>query len=176
MNREIQITIIACAIIFSGVGFLAFETIQDKPVSKPLVEKIALVPEVLDDIKTKNNTEKINDLIESLAKSPKVTSIKIDDNLILEKTITNMIIPENNVFPWGIIKGNVENPALGYPIIIQFFKSLDESPVHVAQINLDENNSFEYKFRLLSIDDGITTHFYEGDYFIKIFKTVNKLK
>jgi len=82
-------------------------------------------------------------------------------------------IPEDNKFPWGTVTGKVINPALGHPVIIKFYKSLDEIPVHIAQIDLNDDNTFEYKFRLFSIDDGITTHIFEGEYYIEIFKTVN---
>lgn len=72
----------------------------------------------------------------------------------------------------GIIEGKVKNPAPGYPVIVQFFKSLDEDPIHLAQIDLNDDNSFEYQFRLLSVEEGKTTHFFEGDYYVKIFKTI----
>ena len=107
--------------------------------------------------------------------SDSTQNIKINNNTSIEKSSITLNIPANNTIPWGIIKGNVTNPAVGHPVIIQFFKSLDDSPLHVAQVNLNDDNTFEYKFRLLSIDDGITTHFFSGDYFIKIFKTVNTL-
>ena len=84
-----------------------------------------------------------------------------------------MSIPENNTLPWGSVYGKVNDPAQGYPVIIQFFKSIDDDPIHVAQVNLKGDNSFEYKFRVLSIDDDVITHFYEGDYQVKIFKVIN---
>ena len=107
------------------------------------------------------------------AETSQTTTTKLDDEISLEKTVTTMSIPENNTLPWGAVKGKVNDPSQGYPVIIQFFKSLDEDPIHVAQISLKGDDSFEYKFRVLSIDDGETTHFFEGDYYVKIFKVVN---
>ena len=107
------------------------------------------------------------------AETSQTTTTKLDDEISLEKTVTTMSIPENNTLPWGAVKGKVNDPSQGYPVIIQFFKSLDEDPIHVAQISLKGDDSFEYKFRVLSIDDGEITHFFEGDYYVKIFKVVN---
>ena len=107
------------------------------------------------------------------AETSQTTTTKLDDEISLEKTVTTMSIPENNTLPWGAVKGKVNDPSQGYPVIIQFFKSLDEDPIHVAQISLKGDDSFEYKFRVLSIDDGKITHFFEGDYYVKIFKVVN---
>jgi hypothetical protein len=101
------------------------------------------------------------------------TTTKLDDEISLEKTVTKMSIPQNNTLPWGAVKGKVNNPSQGYPVIIQFFKSLEEDPIHVAQVSLKGDNSFEYRFRVLSIDDSKITHFFEGDYYVKIFKVVN---
>ena len=84
-----------------------------------------------------------------------------------------MSIPETNTLPWGSVKGKVDNPAQGYPVIIQFFKSIEEDPIHVAQVNLKGDGSYEHRFRVLSIDEGNVTHFFEGDYHVKIFKVVN---
>jgi hypothetical protein len=84
-----------------------------------------------------------------------------------------MNIPETNTLPWGTIKGKVNDPSQGYPVIIQIFKSDEDVPIHVAQVSLKGDNSFEYKFRLLSIDEGNITHFFEGDYNVKIFKVIN---
>lgn len=107
------------------------------------------------------------------AETSQTTVIKLDDEISLEKTLTPMSIPENNTLPWGAIKGKVNDPAQGYPVIIQIFKSIDENPIHVAQVNLKGDDSFEHRFRVLSIDEGHVNHFFEGDYVVKIFKVVN---
>lgn len=101
------------------------------------------------------------------------TIVKLDQKKSLQKTITTMTVPQDNTFPWGTVKGKVNDPAQGYPVIIQFFKPGEEGPIHVAQVNLKGDDSFEYKFRVLSIDDGEITHFFEGDYNVKIFKVIN---
>ena len=107
------------------------------------------------------------------AETSQTTIIKLDDETSLEKTLTTMSIPENNTLPWGAIKGKVNDPAQGYPVIIQIFKSLDEDPIHVAQVNLKGDGSFKHRFRVLSIDEGHTNHFFEGDYVVKTFKVIN---
>ena len=109
----------------------------------------------------------------AFAESPKTTILKLDDETSLERTVTVMSIPEDNLMPWGAVRGKVDNPSQGYPVIIQFFKSVEDDPVHVAQVDLKGDNSFEYRFRMLSIDDGIVTHFYTGDYTVKIFKVID---
>ena len=109
----------------------------------------------------------------AFAETSQTTEIKLDDETSLQKTVAIMSIPENNAMPWGAVKGKVHDPVQGYPVIIQFFKSLEEDPIHVAQVKLKGDNSFEYRFRVLSVDDGKTTHFFEGDYHVKIFKVVN---
>lgn len=174
MNREVLITLIACAIVFSGIGLLAYETMNsDKGTTTgkyPEIRNIEIVkaPEV---VKIPEITDDFS--IESLTKSPKTLITKIDDKTSILKTITALQIPEDNKFPWGSIKGKVSNPTEGHPVIIKFYKSLDEVPVHVAQVDLMDNDTFEYKFRLFSIDEGITTHIFEGEYYIEIFKTIN---
>lgn len=107
------------------------------------------------------------------AETSQTTLLKLDDEISLEKTVTVMSIPENNTLPWGTIKGKVNDPSQGYPVIIQIFKSIEEDPIHVAQTSLKGDDSFEYKFRVLSIDEGNVTHFFEGDYTVKIFKVIN---
>ncbi|WP_371504650.1 hypothetical protein [Nitrosopumilus adriaticus] len=107
------------------------------------------------------------------AEPTQTSVIKLDDETSLEKTTLNMNIPETNTLPWGTIKGKVNDPSQGHPVIIQIFKSDESVPIHVAQVNLKGDHSFEYKFRLLSIDDGKITPFFEGDYNVKIFKVIN---
>lgn len=109
----------------------------------------------------------------AFAEKSQTTTIKLDDEISLEKTVTTMSIPESNTLPWGTVKGKVNDPSQGYPVIIQFFKSLEEDPIHVAQVTLKGDDTFDYKFRVLSIDEGKVTHFFEGDYIVKIFKVIN---
>ena len=109
----------------------------------------------------------------AFAETSQTTVLKLDDETSLQQTVTVMSIPENNSMPWGTVKGKVYDPVQGYPVIIQFFKSLEEVPIHVAQVNLKGDDSFEYRFRVLSVDEGNITHFFEGDYYVKIFKVIN---
>ena len=61
---------------------------------------------------------------------------RLDDDTSLEKTVTVMNIPEDNTLPWGTVKGKINDPTQGHPVIIQFFKSVEEVPVHVAQVGM----------------------------------------
>lgn len=109
----------------------------------------------------------------AFAETSQTSVVPLDDETSLQKTITVMSIPENNAMPWGAVKGKVYEPVQGYPVIIQFFKSLEDDPIHVAQVNLKGDDSFEYRFRVLSVDEGEITHFFEGDYYVKIFKVIS---
>ena len=64
----------------------------------------------------------------AFAESSQTTVVRLDDEISLEKTETTMIIPESNTLPWGSVKGKVNDPAQGYPVIIQFFKSIEDDP------------------------------------------------
>jgi hypothetical protein len=187
MNREIQITIIACAIVFAGIAVLAVETMNSDQVIKPQIKRPSetIIPEsnmaskvVEQELKKADGNVELpkdikNKSVESLIEFPITMMKTLDDKTSIHKTITGIIIPEDNEFPWGTVQGKVTNPALGHPVIIKFFKSLDDVPVHVAQVDLNDNNTFEYQFRLLSIDNDITTRIFDGEYYIEIFKTVN---
>ncbi len=109
----------------------------------------------------------------AFAEPSQTTTTRLDDDTSLQKTVTVMNIPENNTLPWGTVNGKINDPTQGHPVIIQFFKSAEEDPVHVAQVDIKGDDSFEYRFRVLSIDEGQTTHFFEGDYIVKIFKVIN---
>lgn len=160
MNREIQITIIGCAIIFASMGFVLYEMNYDKSDIQPeKIPKEITIPFKMDP-----------------PSSPLADSVPtINDNTVIEESTYDLKIPANNTtIPFGTIKGTINNPAEGHPVIIQFLRSLDGPPVHVAQVDLKDDDTFEYQFRVFSIDDGIITHFFSGDYIIKIFATVNK--
>ena len=160
MNTEIKITLIACIIVFGGIGVFVINTINSNLV-------IMTPPQVI----SKQTETRVNDS-ENLVEYPQTILKKIDENLSLKTTTIILSIPENNKHPWGVITGNVVDHAPQYPVIIQFFKLLQDKPVHVAQLDLADDDSFEYKFRLLSIDEDKTTYFFSGDYYIKIFKVV----
>lgn len=103
--------------------------------------------------------------------SEEITVTSINEKVHLETTITIMSIPVDNTFPWGSVHGMISDPAERYPVIIQFFKGGD--PVHVAQVDVKGDGSYEYKFRVRSVDDGKITNIFEGDYEVRIFKVIN---
>ena len=104
------------------------------------------------------------------------TTIFLNDEISLEKTTTTMSVPIGNTLPWGTVSGTIDNPAYGYPVIIQFFneESSDE-PIHVAQVDVNGDDTYEYKFRIRDTDlqSGQVTDVFQGDYTVKIFKVVN---
>ena len=88
----------------------------------------------------------------------------------LTQTVVPMSISSDNVMPWGFIEGNVENHAEGYPVIVQIYQN--DEPIHFAQTDVDEDGAYEYKFRARNIDGNNVVNVYEGDYKVKIFKSV----
>ncbi len=102
-----------------------------------------------------------------------ITVTPIDEKISLQKTVTTMIVPENNTLPWGIVKGSAFDYVERYPVIIQFYKG--EEPVHVAQVDVKGDGSYEYKFRVRSVDNntGETVDIFQGQYTVKIFKVIH---
>ncbi len=88
----------------------------------------------------------------------------------LEKSTIFFHTPENNSLPWGFIEGNIANHVEGYPVIIQIFQ--DNDAVHFAQTNVEKDGDYEYRFRVLTSDNGNTSKIFDGDYTVKIFKVV----
>ena len=101
---------------------------------------------------------------------PQTEIIPLNSIMGLEKTTVFFHSPESNTLPWAFVEGNVANHVEGYPVIIQIFKNND--PVHFAQTNVENDGDFEYRFRVLSSDNGFTTKIFTGDYSVKIFKVV----
>ena len=93
-----------------------------------------------------------------------------DQSIVLEKKIIQMHIPIDNNLPWGFVEGKVVNPVEGYPVIIQIYK--DGKPVHFAQTDVNEDGSYEYRFRVRNVDGDQVINIFQGDYTVKIFKTV----
>jgi len=115
-----------------------------------------------------------NSLAES--QSAETTVIPHSDDTSIEKTTMLLSIPKDNSLPWAYVEGKIGNHAQDYPVIIQFFnEESGDDPMHVAQVDVKDNGSYEYKFRVrdLNMDTGEVTNFFEGDYVIKIFKVVN---
>ena len=96
----------------------------------------------------------------------------INEKVSLETTITTLIIPENNVLPWGTVNGVASDVVERYPVIIQFYKG--NEPVHIAQVDTQGDGSYEYKFRVTNLDHntGEFTEIFHGEYTVKIFKVI----
>ena len=102
-----------------------------------------------------------------------ITVTPINEKVSLQKTVTTMSIPEENTLPWGAVKGSAFDYVERYPVIIQFYKG--EDPVHVAQVDVAGDGSYEYKFRVSSVDNntGDILNIFEGQYTVKIFKVIH---
>ena len=98
------------------------------------------------------------------------TVLSTNDGIQLTKTVVSMSISPDNTLPWGFIEGTVENHVEGYPVIVQIYQ--DGEPVHFAQTDVNEDGTYEYKFRAKNIDGDNVVNVYEGDYEVKIFKSV----
>jgi len=96
----------------------------------------------------------------------------INEKVSLETTITTLMVPENNILPWGTVYGAASDVAERYPVIIQFYKG--DEPVHIAQIDTKGDGSYEYKFRVRNLDQstGEFTNIFHGEYTVKIFKVI----
>ena len=68
------------------------------------------------------------------------------------------------------VEGKISNHVSGYPVIIQIYQN--NEAFHFAQTNVNENGNYEYKFRVLNIEDGKVTKIFDGDYQVTIFKVV----
>jgi len=99
-----------------------------------------------------------------------ITVTPINEEISLQKTVTTMSIPQDNKLPWGAVKGAASDYVERYPVIIQFYKG--EDTVHVAQVDVKGDGSYEYKFRVRSLDSstGEFLNIFEGDYTVKIFR------
>jgi len=98
------------------------------------------------------------------------TLVSEDGSIVLQQKIISMHIPEDNTLPWGFVEGKVINPVEGYPVIIQIYKNGE--PVHFAQTDVREDGSYEYKFRARNVDGDQVINIFQGDYTVKIFKTI----
>ena len=98
------------------------------------------------------------------------TVLSTNDGIQLTKTVVPMSIPSDNTMPWGFIEGTVENHAEGYPVILQIYQN--DEPVHFAQTDVNEYGTYEYKFRARNVDGNNVVTVYEGNYEVKIFKSI----
>ena len=98
------------------------------------------------------------------------TVLSTNDGVQLTQTVVPMLIPSDNTMPWGFIEGTIENHAEGFPVIVQIYQN--DEPVHFAQTTVNEDGTYEYKFRAKNIDGDKVVNVYEGDYEVKIFKSI----
>ena len=96
--------------------------------------------------------------------------ISTNDGVQQTKTVVSMSISPDNTMPWGFVEGTVENHAEGYPVIVQIYQN--DEPIHFAQTDVNEDGTYEYKFRAKNIDGDKVVNVYKGDYEVKIFKSV----
>ncbi len=96
--------------------------------------------------------------------------ISTNNGVQLTQTNVSMTIPSDNTMSWGFVEGTVENHAEGYPVIVQIYQN--DEPVHFAQTDVNEDGTYEYKFRARNIDGDNIVNVYEGDYEVKIFKSI----
>ena len=108
--------------------------------------------------------------IENHTHQPQTEYIPLNGLIGIEKTSLIFHTSEDNSLPWAFVEGKIANPVAGYPVIIQIYKN-DEA-VHFAQTDVGENGNYEYKFRVLNIEDGKTDKIFDGDYNVVIFKVV----
>ena len=108
---------------------------------------------------------------ENHSHKPITEIIPLGNGIGIEKTTLILHAPADNILPWGFVEGKIANPAKDYPVIIQFFRNGEM--VHVAQVDVDESNDYEYKFRVRNVDDGKIINIFEGDYIVEIFKVIN---
>lgn len=97
--------------------------------------------------------------------------ISIDGTIGIEKTTVSLFASSDNTLPWGFVEGKILNHVSDYPVIIQIYDSEGDA-VHFAQTNVEDDGSYEYRFRVLSINDNQVIKIFEGDYSVKIFKVI----
>ena len=97
--------------------------------------------------------------------------ISIDGTIGIEKTTVSLFASSDNILPWGFVEGKILNHVSDYPVIIQIYDSEGDA-VHFAQTNVEDDGSYEYRFRVLSINDNQIIKMFEGDYSVKIFKVI----
>jgi hypothetical protein len=109
-------------------------------------------------------------LINGHTHEPQTEYIPLNGIIGIEKSSIMFHTPEDNSLPWGFVEGKIANPVAGYPVIIQIFK--DDEPVHFAQADVNDVGNYEYKFRVLNVENDQTTKLFDGDYQVTIFKVV----
>jgi hypothetical protein len=117
-----------------------------------------------------------NSFAEPIESQTEITPI--NDFIGIEKSSLQMFISNDNKLPWGFVEGKILNHVVGYPVIIQIFDSDDTvvgnsiGAVRFAQTPVDDDGTYEYKFRILDSNQGQIKHIFDGNYTVKIFKVV----
>ncbi len=103
--------------------------------------------------------------------SPNTEIIPLNSEIGIEKTILSLSASQDNTLPWGFVEGKIANHVSNYPVIIQIYDD-DGHATLFAQTDVEEDGSYEYRFRVRNVDDGQVINIFEGDYYVKIFKVV----
>ena len=117
-----------------------------------------------------------NSFAEPIESQTEITPI--NNSMGIEKTTLQMSISKDNKLPWGFVEGKILNHVADYPVIIQIFDNNEIitgnsiGAVHFAQTPVNEDGSYEYKFRVLDSNQGQITKIFDGSYTVKIFKVV----
>ena len=117
-----------------------------------------------------------NSFAEPIESQTEITPI--NNSMGIEKTTLQMSISKDNNLPWGFVEGKILNHVADYPVIIQIFDNNEIitgnsiGAVHFAQTPVNEDGSYEYKFRVLDSYQGQITKIFDGSYTVKIFKVV----
>jgi hypothetical protein len=99
-----------------------------------------------------------------------ITVLSTNNGIQITETVIPMSIPSDNTLPWAYISGVAENQLDDHPVILQIYQN--DEPIHFAQTNVNEDGTYEYKFRVKNIDGDKAVNVFEGDYTVKIFKSV----
>jgi len=97
--------------------------------------------------------------------------IPLNGGIGIEKTVLFMHASADNTLPWGFVEGKIANHVLDYPVIIQIYDE-DGEATHFAQTNVEDDGSYEYRFRVRNVDNDKVINIFEGDYIVKIFKVI----
>ena len=109
--------------------------------------------------------------IENHSHQPHTEIIPLNGEIGIEKTILSLYASPDNTLPWGFVEGKIANHVSNYPVIIQIYDD-DGEAFHFAQTDVEEDGTYEYKFRVRNVDNGEVINIFEGDYAVKIFKVV----
>ncbi|MEJ2259276.1 MAG: hypothetical protein P8X78_02000 [Nitrosopumilaceae archaeon] len=109
-------------------------------------------------------------LVDQHTHQPHTEYIPLNGLIGIEKTSLIFHAENDNSLPWAFVEGKIANPVAGYPVIIQIYQNDDA--VHFAQTDVDENGNYEYKFRVLNVEEGKINKIFDGDYNVVIFKVV----